>query len=119
MQMCLGLEECNLSCCIWIPKKSVLHEQQRECNFCYAGRAFVMRNRHQEALKKYLMPWHASQTSWLMQNEHDKFQNLPDPDIFAAMHIATGFSQTLGFRFGEQNRGGGHAHHVEGLSVQG
>ncbi len=42
-----------------------------------------MRNRHQEPLEKSVMLRHASQTSWLMQNVHDKFQNLPDPGIFA------------------------------------
>ncbi len=41
-----------------------------------------MRNRHQEALKKSAMLGHASQTSGLMQNVHDKCLNLPDPDIF-------------------------------------
>ncbi len=42
-----------------------------------------MRNRHQEALKKSVMLGHASQASGLMQNVHDKCQNLSDPDIFA------------------------------------
>ncbi len=40
-----------------------------------------MRNKHQEALKKSVVLGYASQTSWLMQNVHDKCQNLPDPDI--------------------------------------
>ncbi len=31
-------------------KRSVLHEQQREGNFCYAERVFVMRNRHQDGV---------------------------------------------------------------------
>ncbi len=67
-----------------MPKKSVLHEYQRRCNlnFCYAEKAFVMRNTHQEALKKSVLLGYASQTSWLMQNVHDKCQNLPDPGIF-------------------------------------
>ncbi|CAD7931793.1 unnamed protein product [Amoebophrya sp. A120] len=42
-----------------------------------------MRNRHQDALKTSVMLGHASQTSRLMQNVHHKYQNLPDPDIFA------------------------------------
>ncbi len=41
-----------------------------------------MRNRHRGALNKSVMLGHASQTSWPMQNMHDKSQNLPDPDIF-------------------------------------
>ncbi|CAD7953442.1 unnamed protein product [Amoebophrya sp. A120] len=81
---CLGLEDCNLCCCIRMSKKFVLHAQQKEPNFCYAERALVMRNRHQESLKKAGMLGHASQTSWLRQNVHDKSQNLADPeDIFA------------------------------------
>ncbi len=32
---------------VWTLKKSVLHDQQEESSFCYAGR-FVMRSRHQE-----------------------------------------------------------------------
>ncbi len=42
-----------------------------------------MRCRHQEALTKSVMLGHASQTSDVMQNVHDKPGNLPDPDIFA------------------------------------
>ncbi len=41
-----------------------------------------MRYRHQEALTKSVMLGHASQTSGVMQNVHDKPGNLPDPDIF-------------------------------------
>ncbi len=63
-------------------KKLVLQEQQKDSNFCYAGRAFVMRNRHQESLSKPVTLGHASQTSWRTQTVHDKSQNLPDPDIF-------------------------------------
>ncbi|CAD7923688.1 unnamed protein product, partial [Amoebophrya sp. A120] len=63
--------------------KYVLHEQQRDSKFCYTKRAFVMRYRHQEALTRCVMLGHASQTSGVMQNAHDKPGNLPDPDIFA------------------------------------
>ncbi len=42
-----------------------------------------MRSRHQQALKKSVMLGHTGQTSWVMQNVHDRSQNLPDPDIFA------------------------------------
>ncbi len=42
-----------------------------------------MGNRHQEALRKSVTLEHASQKSRLMQNVHDKSQNLPDLDIFA------------------------------------
>ncbi len=64
-------------------KKFVLHEQQIGSNFFYAERAFVMRKRHRESLKKPVMLGHASQTLWPMQAVHDTSQNLPDPDIFA------------------------------------
>ncbi len=61
----------------------MLHEQQKEPDFCYAARALVMRKRHEESLKKPVMLEHASQTSRPMQNVHDRSQNPPDPDIFA------------------------------------
>ncbi len=47
-----------------------------------------MRNRYHKALKKSVMLGHASQTSWPMQNVHDKSQNLPDPDIFASDNVS-------------------------------
>ncbi len=84
MQKCLGLEECNLWCYFWNPKKSVLHEQQEASSFCSEERGFLMRDRHQDARKKFVMLVHTSQTSRsrVMQNVHDKPCNLPDPDIF-------------------------------------
>ncbi len=41
-----------------------------------------MQYRHQEALTKSVMLGHASQTSGVVQNVHDKPGNLSDPDIF-------------------------------------
>ncbi len=52
--------------------KSVLREQQKRCNLCYAERAFLVRYEHQKALAKSPMLGHASQSSWVMQNLHDK-----------------------------------------------
>ncbi len=63
--------------------KSVLHEQQKRSSFRDGERAFLMRNRHQEALSKSVTLGHASQTSGVMQNVHDKPGILPDPDTFA------------------------------------
>ncbi len=59
-----------------------------------------MRNRHQEPLENSVMLRHASQTSWLMQNVRDKYQNLPDPDTFAfdnLWHLLAGKSKPLNF----------------------
>ncbi len=75
-----------------------------ECNSCNAERAFVMRNRHQEALKKSVMLGHASQTSGLIQNVHDKCQNLPDPDTFTF-----DTSQQGGYLTGQGHGGGNHS----------
>ncbi len=52
---------------------SVLHEQQnKNLNFCYAERAFLMWYEHQKAITESLMLEHASYTLWVMQNLHDK-----------------------------------------------
>ncbi len=83
LQICLGLEHCNLSCCLWILKRSVLHDQQKESSLCYAGSAFAMRITHQKALSRTVMLGDALQASWFMQNMHEKPSSLPDPDIFA------------------------------------
>ncbi len=50
LQIRLGLEQSNLSCCFWILRKFVLHDQQEGYNLCYTNRAFLMRKVHQEAL---------------------------------------------------------------------
>ncbi len=50
----------------------MLHEQQKESSSLHAERAFLMRDKHQEALKKSVMLRPASQTSRVMQNVHDK-----------------------------------------------
>ncbi len=63
--------------------KSVLHEQQKNSSFFHGESAFLMRYRHQEAVVKSVMLGHASQTSGVMQNVHDKPCILPDPDTFA------------------------------------
>ncbi|CAD7944927.1 unnamed protein product [Amoebophrya sp. A120] len=92
MQKCLGLEDCNLSCCFWTPKKIVLHDQQEGCTLRYTDRAFLMRNVHQEALQKSARLGHALQASWVMRNMHDKSCILPDPDYIFAFDIdADGF----------------------------
>ncbi|CAD7937009.1 unnamed protein product, partial [Amoebophrya sp. A120] len=78
-------EKANLPCAKVSHSKicKVMHGQRKESSLCYAGSAlFVMRSRHQEARSKSVMRGRALQTSWVMQNMHDKSQNLPDPDIF-------------------------------------
>ncbi len=59
-------EDPNLSCYFWTLKKSVLHGQQLDSSFCHSDRAFIMQDRHQEALRKSVMLGHTSQTSWDM-----------------------------------------------------
>ncbi|CAD7946964.1 unnamed protein product [Amoebophrya sp. A120] len=65
-------------------EKSVLHEQQEESSLCYAERAFLTRNREEDALNKSVMLDHASQrTSWAVHNVHDKEPRiLPDQDRY-------------------------------------
>ncbi len=65
--------------------ESVLHEPQKRSTISYAECwAFLMQYGHQKAVKtRSVMLRHAPQTSWVMQNVHDKRRALPDPDIFA------------------------------------
>ncbi len=51
-----------------------------------------MRKRHGKDLTESVMLGHASQTSHVMQNVHDKPGNLPDPDIFAVDTVMAFFS---------------------------
>ncbi len=78
--------------------KSVLHEQHKRCNLCYAERAFLMRCEHQKALAESLMLGHASQTSWVMENLHDKLlhsssrpRHFYNPYVEIFRHFGQGF----------------------------
>ncbi len=62
---------------------------------------------------------HASQTSWVIENMHDKPGNLPDPDTYALDKIgdttttgqaAFGAGGGGGFMFGLHGAGGGAGH---------
>ncbi len=66
-------------------KKSVLHECQKLSSFDQVQREFLMQYRHKRDLKESVMLGHALRTSWIIENLHGKFCNLPDPDpdIFA------------------------------------
>ncbi len=63
-------------------RKSVLHEGQKLSTFDQAGWEFLMQDRHSRDLTDSVMLGPASQTSWVMENLHDKFNTLPDPDSF-------------------------------------
>ncbi len=54
-------------------QKSVLHECQDLSTFDQVGREFVMQDRHGRDLAESVMLSPGFQTSWVMENLHDKF----------------------------------------------
>ncbi len=53
-------------------KKICIARAARGVKFGYAERTFVMQDARRQALKKSVMLWHTSETSWIMENVHDK-----------------------------------------------
>ncbi len=53
-----------------------------------------MQDRHDSDLIESVMLGTPLQIIWVMQNMHDKFQNLPDPDIFAIHTEPSGTTKT-------------------------
>ncbi len=95
-----GLDVVPLFSCIrrkyvWVWNKATRHARSESCKnlccvitiklstFALIARQFLMQDRHDRTLTESVMLSPTYQTSWVMENLHDKSGILPDPDIFA------------------------------------